>query len=268
MDILVTGGSGTLGRELVPYLMDAGHTVRATSRRPRQDDGVRWTVTDLGTGEGVREAVAGADAIVHLASATRFGRNDPEVDVAGTARLLRAAADAGVGHLVYVSIVGIDRVPMPYYRDKLAAEELIQEGPVPWTIRRFTQFPQLLDGLLRMLSRIGPVLADPRGQVQPVDIRDVVAQLGDQLLAGPTQRIVEYGGPQVLRFDEVARTWLAARDLRRPVLRLPIPGRVGRALRAGGLTTTATPTGVRTWADFLTGSYGRSVAERAGPAGR
>lgn len=254
MRVLVTGASGRLGRAVLPRLVADGVTVRAMSRHPRHEGGAEWVAADLATGRGLAEAVTGVEAVLHLASAPERGTH--EVDVLGTRRLVVAAGHAGVRHLVYVSIVGIDRVPLGYYRHKLAAEEVVKAGPVPWSILRATQFPEFLDELLRRSSRLGPVIGDRAVLAQPVDTGEVAARLAAMLTAGPSYAIEEYGGPQVLRFDQAVRSWRAARHSRRPLLPVRIPGRLGRALRAGGLTTTATPTGTRTWADHLADTYG------------
>ncbi|MGK5737677.1 SDR family oxidoreductase [Micromonospora sp. URMC 103] len=256
MRVLVTGAGGRLGQAVLPRLLDDGHTVRAMSRRPRTDPTVEWAVADLATGAGLAEAVAGVDAVLHLASATNTGRRTHQVDVLGTRRLAVAAGGAGVGHLVYISIVGVDRVPIPYYRHKLAAEQVVAAGPVPWSVLRATQFPQLLDDLLRASSRLGPMIGDRAILAQPVDPGEVAARLAARLTAGPLRGIEEYGGPEVLRFDEAVRAWRAARHSRRPLLPVRIPGRLGRALRDGGLVTTALPRGTRTWADHLADTYG------------
>ncbi|MFG3580907.1 SDR family oxidoreductase [Micromonospora chersina] len=254
MRVLVTGATGRLGRVTLPRLRDEGHAVRAVSRRARGDVGVEWVAADLATGEGLAAAVDGVEAVLHLASSP--DRRTHQIDVLGTRRLVLAAGHAGVGHLVYVSIVGVDRVPLGYYRHKLAAEQVVAAGPVPWSVLRATQFPEFLEDLLRSASRLGPVLGDPAVLAQPVDPGEVAGRLAAMLAAGPTGRIEEFGGPEVLRYDEAVRAWRAARGSRRPLLPVRIPGRLGRELRAGGLTTTATPAGTRTWADHLADTYG------------
>ncbi|SCG55633.1 SDR family oxidoreductase [Micromonospora humi] len=258
MRVLVTGATGRLGRVAVPRLRDEGFSLRAVSRRPGagggDGDGVEWMAADLATGAGLAEAVAGTDAVLHLASSPN--RRTHEIDVLGTRRLTVAAGHAGVRHLVYVSIVGVDRVPLGYYRHKLAAEQVVAAGPVPWSVLRATQFPGFLAELLAGASRLGPVLGDPAVLAQPVDPGEVADRLAMLLRAGPSHRVADFGGPEVLRFDEAARSWLAARRSRRPLLPVRIPGRLGRELRAGALTTTATPTGTRTWADHLAHTYG------------
>ncbi|MFU8875292.1 SDR family oxidoreductase [Micromonospora sp. SL4-19] len=254
MRVLVTGASGRLGRAVLPRLRDGGFTVRAVSRHPREDSTVEYLAADLATGEGLAAAVAGVEAVLHLATSPT--RRTQEIDVLGTRRLVVAAGQAGVGHLVYVSIVGVDRVPFGYYRHKLAAEQVVTAGPVPWSVLRATQFPEFLEELLRRASRLGPVIGDPAVLAQPVDPGEVAARLAAMLAAGPSYAVAEFGGPQVLRFDDAVRAWRAARRSRRPLLPVRIPGRLGRSLRSGGLTTTATPTGTRTWADHLADTYG------------
>ncbi|MFJ6196881.1 SDR family oxidoreductase [Micromonospora sp. NPDC092111] len=256
MRVLVTGAGGRLGRAVLPRLGADGFTVRAMSRQARHDPTVDWVVGDLATGAGLVEAVAGVDAVLHLASLPGGGTRTHRVDVLGTRRLVLAAGHAEVAHLLYVSIVGVDRVPLPYYRHKLAAEQVVASGPVPWTVFRATQFPVFLDDLLGTASRLGPVLGDPAVLAQPVDQHEVAERLTERLTAGPVGGIEEYGGPQVLRYDEAVRAWRAARGVRRPMLPVRLPGRLGRELRAGGLTTTAVPTGRRTWNDHLADTYG------------
>ncbi|MFG1649141.1 SDR family oxidoreductase [Micromonospora sp. NPDC049275] len=254
MRVLVTGAGGRLGSDVLARLRDDGMSVRASSRRPRTGSDVEWVVVDLATGDGLAEAVTGVDAVLHLASSPR-GRTH-QVDVLGTRRLVVAAATAGVPHLVYISIVGVDRVPIPYYRHKLAAEQVVAAGPVPWSVLRATQFPQFLDELVAASARLGPVLGDRAVLAQPVDPGEVAARLAARLAAGPLGGIEEFGGPQVLRFDEAVRAWREARGSRRPLLPVRIPGRLGRELRAGGLVTEALPRGTRTWADHLADTYG------------
>jgi uncharacterized protein YbjT (DUF2867 family) len=235
--ILVTGGTGTLGRALVPRLRDAGLEHRVLSRR----DGPGLVSGDLSSGRGIDDAVRGASAIIHLTS--------------GPKPLTRPLLDAALRHgrpdLVFVSIVGIDRVPLGYYREKLAVERMITESGLPWTTVRATQFHDLLDRLFGLLSRAGvlPVLAG--GPFQPVDVRDVAGRLVELVAAGPAGRVVEFGGPRVRPMDELARAWPRATGRRRPVLPLRLPGGLARGVRAGGLTTPDHADGLIGFEEYL-----------------
>ena len=147
--ILVTGGTGSLGSRVVNRLSEAGDKVRVMSRY-RHANTIRG---DLLTGEGLEEAVEGVSTIIHCASSSL--RKTRQVDVDGTRRLLWAAERAGVSHLLFVSIVGVDRNPyFPYYRMKLETERIIEHSEVPWTILRATQFHRFVLRLIQTLDRL------------------------------------------------------------------------------------------------------------------
>jgi uncharacterized protein YbjT (DUF2867 family) len=252
--MLVTGGTGTLGRPLVDLLTGAGQPLRVLSRRPRAATGgppVEWVVGDLATGGGLERAVDGARVIVHCATSLRSRR----VDVAGTGRLLDAARRAGSPHLVYISIVGVDRVPFRYYRAKLEAERLVEGSRLPWTIQRTTQFHDLILRLLETLAR-APVLLLPRGlRFQPVETREAAERLVALALGRPAGRAADLGGPQVLTIEELASSYLRAAGRHRPVVRVHVPGATARGFRAGGHLCPEHPDGTRTWAEFLAARY-------------
>lgn len=246
MTVLVTGGSGVIGSALVERL--GGRTaVRVLSRRPRE--GAWWVRGDLETGEGLTTAVDGVDVVAHCASAADYRR--PERDVAQARRLLAAVGDARP-HLVYISIVGVDRVRFGYYRAKLATEQLLEASGVPYTILRTTQVHDLALMFLMLLTR-GPVAVAPRGfRVQPVDTGEVADRMAELVLGGPAGRVPDLGGPRVESAQEMVRAYLAATGRRRPVLRVPLPGRAGADFRAGGhLLGPDGVRGERTFADFL-----------------
>lgn len=240
MDILVTGGTGTLGRALVDRLRRDGLTPRVLSRNA----GPARVVGDLRTGAGIDDAVRGADVIVHCATA-------PRGDADTTRTLLDAAVRAGSSHLLYVSIVGIERVPLGYYRTKIATERVVTEGPLPWTILRATQFHDLLVTMFAAGARTGvlPVLAAT--PFQPVDVTDVAGRLAELAVAPAAGRVTDLGGPQVRDMADLGGAWLAATGKRRRVVGLRLPGAIARGYRSGAHTTAAHADGVVTFEQFL-----------------
>jgi uncharacterized protein YbjT (DUF2867 family) len=239
--ILVTGGTGTVGREVVRLLRNAGRQPRVLSRQR----GPGLVTADLVTGAGLDEGVRDVGVVVH--AATRPGR-----DVTGIRQLLAAARRAGVRpHVVLISIVGADRVPLPYYRERCAVEDVVAGSGFPWTVQRSTQFHALLDRLLGLAARL-PVLPVPAAtDVQPIDEREVAARLVTLAGSEAVGRAPDLGGPEVRPFADLARTWLAARRKRRPVLPVRVPGRVAGGYRAGGHLAPEHAEGHVTFASYL-----------------
>src|SRR3954471_274369 len=248
MDVVVTGGTGRLGRVLVPSLQAAGHQVRQMSRRGTGPGGVRG---DLATGRDLATAVAGAEVIVHAATDPRG--DYWQVDVAGTRRLVEAVDRDRLQHLVYVSIVGVDRIPYGYYHAKFAAEQVLLASGLPVTLLRVTQFHDFIDFLLSSARR-GPVLPVPMGwRVQPVDVGDVAAHVAQVVGRAPTGGVIEYGGPEEVAGGDLARAWAAAREPSAHVVATPIPGKLSASLRDGAALPTTGERGRRTYGEHLRG---------------
>lgn len=254
--VLVTGGTGVLGREVAARLRDRGAAVRVLSRRPPA--GPEHVQGDLETGAGLEEAVAGVDVIVHCASGADWGR--PQRDLAQIRNLLAAVGD-GRPHIVYISIVGVDRIRFGYYRAKLASERMIESSGLPWTVLRATQFHELVLMLAMLLSK-GPVAFSLRGIAdQPVDAGEVADRLADLALGQPAGRVPDLGGPKVEDMTDLMRQYLAATGRRKPVLRVPVPGRAAADFRAGHhLLGPGADRGSRSFADFL---RSRTAADRS-----
>ena len=248
MDVLVTGGTGRLGQRLLSPLQAAGHSVRMMSRRGTGPGGVRG---DLATGFDLPAAVGGAEVVVHAASDPR---GDPwQVDVAGTRRLVEAVDRDRLRHVVYVSIVGVDRIPYGYYRAKFAAEQVLLASGLPVTLLRVTQFHDFVDSLLDTARR-GPVLPVPMGwRVQPVDVGEVAGHIVEVAARPPARGIVEYGGPEELAAADIARAWAAARSPGAHVVATPVPGKLGSAFRDGAAVPTGGDRGRRSYAEHLRG---------------
>jgi len=244
-DVLVTGGTGGLGAELVPRLLDAGHTVRITSRdaAAAAPEGVTVHAVDLASGRGLAEAVDGADTIVHAASAVKGAK---KIEGAGARHLLEAIGDARP-HLVYVSIVGVDRHPFAYYRAKWAAEQVLEAGEVPLTIQRATQFHTLLYALLSK-----PISALPFGATfQPIDTGEVAHRLTELVDAGPSGRAEDVGGPEVLHIDDLLGQWAEVFGARPRCFTIPAAGKTLRAFGHGIQTCPDQTYGTITWHEFL-----------------
>ncbi|MGE2721529.1 SDR family oxidoreductase [Mycolicibacterium celeriflavum] len=245
--VLVTGATGTLGRRVVPEAIDAGHDVRALSRRSHVGyTGVHWAQADLLTGTGLEAAVDGAEVVVHCAT-----QPTGDKDVTAMRNLVASAGRAGVAHIVHVSIVGIDRIPLPYYRTKLRAEQVLEASGLGHTVLRATQFHDLIRTIFE-LQRYSPVLSAFRDvRFQPIDTADAAARLVELLDTEPDGRVPDIGGPVVHTHKELARMYLDAAASRRRVLAVPVPGRIGRELRAGANLVPQNPVGTVGFAEYL-----------------
>ncbi|MEO8745027.1 MAG: NAD(P)H-binding protein [Candidatus Dormiibacterota bacterium] len=254
MNILVTGGTGALGRPLVALLRDSGHRPQILTRNPQgHDDAVQG---DLTTGAGLERAVAGMDAIIHAASATTQPTKGRSTDIVGTRRLLAMAREARVRHVVYVSIVGMEGVPYPYFKTKLAAEAVVRENIVPWSILRATQFHPLMEFFLGTFSKLPLIATIPyRWQFQPVDTLDVAARLVEVVTNEPAGLLPDFGGPEVRDFKSLAQSWLAAHEKKQRLVNLPLPFKFSRQLAEGRLTCPDHKEGKITFEQYLERKY-------------
>jgi uncharacterized protein YbjT (DUF2867 family) len=254
MNVLVTGGTGNLGRHVVMLLRQSGHRARIFSRQPRGHvDAVQG---DVRTGAGLARAVAGMEVIVHLASATREPWNGRAVDVRGTRRLLEIAHEANIRHIVYVSIVGIDRVGYLYYRTKLAAEAEVRKNLVPWSILRTTQFHDFVEFLLRGFARVPGLIAVPyRWQLQPVEVNEVARRVVEVALGEPGAMVPDFAGPEIRDLRSLAESWLSARKDERRMINLRLPFRFSRQIIQGHLTSPEHKDGHVTFEQHLAEKY-------------
>lgn len=248
--VLVTGGRGTLGSELVPRLQQNGYRVRITSRRARPDNlrrDLEWAQVAMETPAGWAAALADVDTVVHAASSP-FKRG---ADVEGTRHLLQYAAEGSVGHIVYISIVGVDKKDWFYYEDKYESEQLIAQSGIEFSILRTTQFHDFVHRLLDEMFLRLPLGFLPRNwRMQPIDTGEVANLLLDAVQRGPGGRLPEAGGPQILSFDEMADVWMEAHG-RRPVVHVPFPFLMGRAFTTDHVLTPERRVGQRTWRDWV-----------------
>jgi uncharacterized protein YbjT (DUF2867 family) len=253
--ILVTGGTGTLGSLVVPLLREAGaQQVRVLSRHEHPSaDGVEYAAVDLLNGEGLDAALEDVQTVLHLAGG-------PRGDDVATRNLVEAARRAGtVRHVVLISVIGADRMPIGYFRRKLASEWALSDSGLGWTVLRAAQFHSLTLSTARTLARL-PLLPAPRGiRWQPVDPRDVAERLAELTLGRPAGMVPDLAGPRAYALDELGRDYLHAVGGRRLRLPIPVPGRIGRLYREGANLSFDGQTGERSWEDYL--------AEHAGQGG-
>ena len=222
MTILVTGGTGTLGRPTVELLRAAGHDVRILSRTAGQGR----AVGDVTTGEGLTAAFAGIDTVLHLATST--GSKDP----LQTQNVVDASRAAGVTHLIYISIVGVDVVPYSYYRAKLASEKVIEESGIPFTILRASQFHAFLRLFIDLQKKM-PMIVAIDAPDQPIAVEEVAARLAELVEGGPSGHVADIAGPEQLQLKDAIATWQRHAGTRKPVWTMPLFGKTIRAFREG-----------------------------------
>lgn len=260
--ILVTGGSGTIGRMVVARLRAAGRTVRVMSRNPHAAEGIEVMTGDLSTGAGVAAALEGVDVVIHLAGTAKG-------DGEKARRLVAAAKAAGAGsaqvrHIVFISVVGADRVPVKspidramfgYFAEKRAAEVAIAESGIPWSTLRATQLFELTAMTSEAMEKL-PIIPIPAGvRFQPLAGEEVATRLTELALGSPTRLAEEMAGPEVFDWADLVRSHLAASGRRRAIVRVPTVGGAAAAIRAGANLAPDRAVGRQTWAEFLAARY-------------
>lgn len=202
MKIAVIGGTGLIGSQVVRNLKAAGHEAVPHSLS---------TGVDVLTGKGLDEALAGADVVVNLTNSPTFDDASPAFFQASMDNLLAAARQAGAGHFVILSIVGVDQVPeLDYYRAKALQEDLLKAGPVPYSIVRATQFMEFMDATMSWTADDDTVRL-PRTPLQPVAAADVAATVAEVAAGAPLDGTLDLGGPDTYTLDEIGRITLAAK---------------------------------------------------------
>lgn len=255
--VLVTGGTGGLGHRVVERLRKAGRVVRVASQHPgRAANGAEHVVCDLAKDQGVDRAVEGAGIVIHCAGVGKL-----KEDEAQAINLVRAASRSGVRHLVSVSVVGADRIPVrsavdrwmfAYFASQRAKETVVAESGLAWTNLRASQFH---DGfvlvMVQGMSKL-PVIPVPAGfRFQPVDAGEVADNLVELALGAPAGQAPDIAGPKIYDADYLFRSYLEAVGKRRSVLHMRMPGGAAAAIRAGANLSPDRAVGRRTWEDFL-----------------
>jgi uncharacterized protein YbjT (DUF2867 family) len=209
MKIAVVGGTGLIGSRVVENLRAAGHEAVPHSLS---------TGVDIITGQGVEEAVAGADVVVNLTNSPTFDAASIDFFRTSMGNLLAASEKSGVGHFVVLSIVGVDQVPaMDYYRAKTLQEQLLADSPVPHSIVRATQFMEFMDAVLAENADDRTVRV-PSTPIQPIAAADVAAIVAEVAAGAPLNGILNIAGPDAYTLDELARITLTAKGDSRSVV--------------------------------------------------
>lgn len=241
MKILVTGAGGQLGAQTFAAVEAAGQEAVGTSSSGRPG----LLPVDLFTGDGLDEALRGVDTVIHCAHTggardLRLARN-----------LVAAAQRAGIGHVVLISIVGIEDIPLAYYNQRLAIEKIVQGSGVPFTLQRATQFHSLIEGLFTAQRHL-PVVLTPAARFQTISVSEVAGRLAQLAAGAPRGRVADIGGPEQLDIGQMYRQWRTVRGGRRPSLRVRLPFlQVFKGLDAGANLVPGEPFGDQTFAQYL-----------------
>ncbi|HWH26900.1 MAG TPA: SDR family oxidoreductase [Pseudolysinimonas sp.] len=241
--ILVTGGTGRLGQPTVAGLRSRSYPVRILSRSSGPDH----VVGDLATGEGLDAALNGIETVLHLATSRSKDLDQTRTLLDAMARVAGTTTPA---HLIFISIVGVDRIPYGYYRDKVASEKLIEASGIPHTIIRVTQFHGFVAEFLDLQRRLPVTFVLPMS-AQTIHMPEVAERLIELVDAGPQGRVADFGGPQQLTLRESASLWQAARGIRRPIWALHLPGKTVAAFRTGHHMSGLPGDGRVTFAEYL-----------------
>ncbi len=249
--ILVTGASGLLGTELCRIL--EGRNIPYTGAGRSVSSRQNWASIDLRTGKNLSDAVKEKDIVFHLASDTKnFSR---ESDVDGTEKLCSAALDAGVRHFIFISIVGIDSVPLKYYQIKLETEKKIINSGLQYSILRAVQFHDFIDMILQKFIKFPIAFIPGSLKFQPIETRSVAEELVRISENPPLNSVRNLGGKEVLTLSELAEIWMKAQ--KRRILTVPIPalGKMMKSLAAGGLTCAEKSEKSMTWSEWTEKKY-------------
>lgn len=253
--ILVTGATGNLGSNVVRQLLDRGQNVRAYARQPRPSipASVPLYQGDISVGSTLDEATRGVDVIIHCASLFQEGY---ATDLQGSRHLIEAAKANGTPHLVYVSIVGIDRSPFSYFQAKLAVEQMIEQSGLPYSILRVTQFHDFVLSTITSAvdEQTATITIPAETRFQSIDVSEVATALVALAEQPASGRVSDIGGPEVLTLEEMAESYLRVSH-QHYVVRSEgpetFPGEYNDELRSDAKLVPDRAVGHITWESFL-----------------
>jgi uncharacterized protein YbjT (DUF2867 family) len=248
MKILVTGATGQLGSALLRQLKDSDYEVKLTSRRKPENIGdINWVYSDLLSGEGLEEAIKDIDVVIHAATSPM--KNSEIIDVTGFGKFLDKLEN--IKHFIYPSIVGIEDIPMKYYKHKLEAEALLKNSAVPYSIVRATQFHSFVESLLLSKPLFNRYIIPGNMKFQSVDVDEFANHLTSLIDLEPQGKIDDFGGPQIMTLREMAEQKIKINNEKNKVFSFSLPGNLYRALVEGKNTNTDQRKGKVTFENYL-----------------
>ena len=249
--LLVTGATGRLGTALLQQsALQEQQLILASRKEIPTGKNQAWQYFDLSDSNCTLD-LTGVSTIIHLASSTKKYRYS--IDVKGTARLLEQAKAASLKHFIYISIVGVDKVPVKYFKIKRQTEQLIEQSGLPYTILRTTQFFSFFEEELLHYLKL-PIGILPTGIVyQPIEIQYVVQKLVELASSDPQNAIIELGGVETITLGEAAKLWLRKHGKKKPILAIPMTllGKLGKQMKNAALTSPSIETKSVNWETWL-----------------
>jgi uncharacterized protein YbjT (DUF2867 family) len=247
LKVLVTGATGQLGLALLKQLKDTDYQIKITSRNKPENVNFDWVYSDFLTGEGFEEAINDIDVVIHTATSPR--KNSDIIDVSGLKKFLDLSQD--IKHFIYPSIVGIEDIPMKYYRNKYQAEYLLNNSSVPHSTVRSTQFHSFVENLFLTKPLLKRYLVPGDIKFQSVDVEDFAAHLIQMINVGPQGKTADFGGPEILTLREMAKMKIKVNNESNKVVTFSFPGKLYRALVEGKNTNEHQKAGKITFGEFL-----------------
>jgi uncharacterized protein YbjT (DUF2867 family) len=247
LKVLVTGATGQLGLALLNQLKDTDYQIKITSRRKPENVYFNWVYCDFLTGEGIEEAVNDVDVVIHAATSPR--KNSDIIDVSGLKKFLDFSQD--IQHFIYPSIVGIEDIPMKYYRNKYQAEELLNNSSVPHSIVRATQFHSFVENLFLTKPLLKRYLVPGDIKFQSVHVDDYAAHLIKIISVGPQGKTADFGGPEILTLREMTEMKIKVNNESKKVFNLSFPGKLYKSFLEGKNTNEHQKVGKITFEEYL-----------------
>lgn len=249
LKVLVTGATGQLGLALLKQLKETDYQIKLTSRRKLENFNFEWVYSDFLTGEGLEEAISDVDVIIHAATSPR--KDSDIIDVSGLKKLLEMSQD--IKHFIFPSIVGIEDIPMKYYRNKYQAEKLLKNSSVPHTIVRATQFHSFVENLFLSKPLFKRYLVPGNIKFQSVDVDEFAAHLIQMIEEIPKGKIEDFGGPEILILREMAELKIKVNNESNSVVNLSFPGKLYKSFLDGNNTNEHQKVGKITFEEYLRG---------------